>query len=57
VKDATGTFTMAFVFLVAFAWMSAGLALSMRAQRSVQGPAPPEPLPAQQRREGIGAGR
>jgi NNP family nitrate/nitrite transporter-like MFS transporter len=32
VKDATGTFTMAFVFLVAFAWMSAGLALSMRVQ-------------------------
>lgn len=31
VKDATGAFTMAFVFLVAFAWMSAGLALSMRA--------------------------
>lgn len=34
VKDATGTFTMAFVFLVAFAWMCAGLALSMRTQRA-----------------------
>ncbi len=36
VKDATGTFTMAFVFLVAFAWMCAGLALSMKPR----GPAP-----------------
>jgi NNP family nitrate/nitrite transporter-like MFS transporter len=38
VKDATGTFTMAFVFLVAFAWMCAGLALSMRVQRQAQEP-------------------
>jgi len=36
VKDATGTFTMAFVFLVAFAWMSAGLALSMRAGKAAE---------------------
>jgi NNP family nitrate/nitrite transporter-like MFS transporter len=28
VKDATGEFTLAFVFLVAFAWMCAGIALS-----------------------------
>lgn len=34
VKDFTGTFTMAFVFLVAFAWMSAGLALAMDLHRS-----------------------
>jgi NNP family nitrate/nitrite transporter-like MFS transporter len=39
VKDATGTFTMAFVFLVAFAWMCAGLALSMRV--AAQAPQPP----------------
>ncbi len=38
VKDATGTFTMAFVFLVAFAWMSAGLALSMRAGKPTPKP-------------------
>jgi len=43
VKDATGTFTMAFVFLVAFAWMSAGLALSMRAGRSAPDPVAVEP--------------
>lgn len=55
VKDATGTFTMAFVFLVAFAWMSAGLALSMRAQGSTQEPVPSEPLRPEQGREGIGA--
>jgi NNP family nitrate/nitrite transporter-like MFS transporter len=29
VKDATGEFTLAFVFLVAFAWMSAGMAISL----------------------------
>lgn len=29
VKDATGEFVLAFVFLVAFAWMCAGLALSL----------------------------
>jgi NNP family nitrate/nitrite transporter-like MFS transporter len=29
VKDATGDFVLAFVFLVAFAWMCAGLALSL----------------------------
>jgi NNP family nitrate/nitrite transporter-like MFS transporter len=56
VKDATGTFTMAFVFLVAFAWMSAGLALSLRVQGegvagSSSGDAAPEPA-----REGVGAG-
>jgi NNP family nitrate/nitrite transporter-like MFS transporter len=49
VKDATGTFTMAFVFLVAFAWMCAGLALSMRVA-SVQAP-----TPAEQGRERLGA--
>lgn len=46
VKDATGTFTMAFVFLVAFAWMCAGLALSMRAgDAAVSAGAPPGDLP------------
>jgi NNP family nitrate/nitrite transporter-like MFS transporter len=34
VKDATGEFVLAFVFLVAFAWFCAGLALGMSAQRS-----------------------
>ncbi len=43
VNDATGTFTMAFVFLVAFAWMSAGLALSMRAGKATPGLAAVEP--------------
>lgn len=38
VNDLTGTFTMAFVFLVAFAWMSAGLALAMNLNTG-----PPEP--------------
>ncbi len=42
VKDATGTFAMAFVFLVAFAWMCAGLALSMKPK----GPAPEAAQPA-----------
>jgi NNP family nitrate/nitrite transporter-like MFS transporter len=63
VKDATGTFTMAFVFLVAFAWMSAGLALSMRAgkaapERVAVGPAgtvPSESPPADPGRETVGA--
>jgi NNP family nitrate/nitrite transporter-like MFS transporter len=34
VKDATGEFVLAFVFLVAFTWFCAGLALGMSAQRS-----------------------
>ena len=34
VKDATGEFVLAFVFLVAFAWFCAGLALGMPNQRS-----------------------
>jgi NNP family nitrate/nitrite transporter-like MFS transporter len=51
VKDATGTFTMAFVFLVAFAWMCAGLALSMRVQPSSPPPSPPEPVGADSGRE------
>lgn len=34
VKDATGTYTMGFVFLVAFAWMCAGQALSLREYKS-----------------------
>lgn len=55
VKDATGTFTMAFVFLVAFAWMSAGLALSMRVQGSAQEPAPPQPPTGKAGRKGVGA--
>jgi len=38
VKDATGEFTIGFVLLVAFAWMCAGLALSLLEVRS-----PPEP--------------
>ena len=49
VKDATGTFTMAFVFLVAFAWLSAGLALAMSTGGAPEEPAEPdaeEPLPA-----------
>ena len=29
VKDTTGEFVLAFVFLVAFTWMCAGLALAM----------------------------
>jgi NNP family nitrate/nitrite transporter-like MFS transporter len=41
VKDATGTFTMAFVFLVAFAWMCAGLALSMQAGQAAEPIEPP----------------
>ncbi len=40
VKDATGEFTLAFVFLVAFAWMCAGLATSL-----VVPEADPEPVP------------
>lgn len=32
VKDATGDFVIAFVFLVAFAWFCAGLALGMPAK-------------------------
>ncbi|HEX6228453.1 MAG TPA: MFS transporter [Solirubrobacterales bacterium] len=47
VKDLTGTFTMAFVFLVAFAWMCAGLALSMRVQGAGEEPVQTEPLPAE----------
>jgi NNP family nitrate/nitrite transporter-like MFS transporter len=53
VKDATGTFTMAFVFLVAFAWMSAGLALSMRVSGQ-QAPSP-EPLQPGAGEKGVGA--
>jgi NNP family nitrate/nitrite transporter-like MFS transporter len=45
VKDATGTFTMAFVFLVGFAWMCAGLALAMRNQ-GVAEPAEPDAIAA-----------
>lgn len=41
VKDATGTFTMAFVFLVGFAWMCAGLAISMRAGAGPAAPSAP----------------
>ena len=44
VKDATGTFTMAFVFLVAFAWMCAGLALAMKAGEAAPEAGPPAPL-------------
>ena len=29
VKDATGDFVLAFVFLVAFAWMCAGIAVAL----------------------------
>lgn len=46
VKDATGEFTMAFVFLVAFAWMCAGLALSIRATPSSEEPAEPIGAPS-----------
>lgn len=55
VKDATGTFTMAFVFLVAFAWMCAGLALSMWERKPAPAPAPPQPLPPETGREVLGA--
>ena len=34
VKDATGDFVLAFVFLVAFAWMCAGLAISLLGRES-----------------------
>lgn len=40
VNDLTGTFTMAFVFLVAFAWMCAGLALAMNLQGAGGGETP-----------------
>lgn len=53
VKDVTGAFTMAFVFLVAFAWMCAGLALSMKMAPPQQ---PAEPRPASTGREPVGAG-
>ncbi len=43
VKDATGTFTMAFVFLVGFAWMSAGMAISMGTESEPAGPGPGGP--------------
>jgi len=38
VKDMTDTYVMAFVFLVAFAWMCAGLAMMLAAQRTPDGP-------------------
>lgn len=47
VKDATGAFTMAFVFLVAFAWLCAGLALAMKTTAPDQpGPADASPVAA-----------
>lgn len=45
VNDLTGTFTMAFVFLVAFAWMSAGLALAMDLHRPAPAAAPDSATP------------
>ena len=48
VKDATGTFTMAFVFLVAFAWANAGLALSMSALSRSDSTVEPEPAAPEQ---------
>lgn len=45
VKDFTGTFTMAFVFLVAFAWMSAGLALAMNLHQPAAEPEAADPAP------------
>jgi NNP family nitrate/nitrite transporter-like MFS transporter len=45
VKDATGTFTMAFVFLVAFAWLCAGLALSMKTTAAPDQPGPADASP------------
>lgn len=51
IKDATGTFTMAFVFLVAFAWMCAGVALAMRTE---SGPAEPGPPTVAAGREQVG---
>ena len=44
VKDATGEFTMGFVFLVAFAWMCAGQALAL--SRAQQPPPPAAPASA-----------
>ncbi|MGV1049417.1 MAG: MFS transporter [Solirubrobacterales bacterium] len=45
VKDSSGTYVMAFVFLVAFAWMCAGLALSLAGSARSGGPAGPTSLP------------
>jgi NNP family nitrate/nitrite transporter-like MFS transporter len=44
VKDATGEFTMGFVFLVAFAWMCAGQALALQ---RINRPPPAELAPAE----------
>ncbi len=44
IKDSTGTYVMAFVFLVAFAWMCAGLALMLAA--GARGASGVEPLGA-----------
>ena len=57
VKDATGTFTMAFVFLVAFAWMSAGLALAMNLHATQSATEPPSPVPSEPGGGGGGAGQ
>ena len=50
-------FWYAFVFLVAFAWMCAGLALSMRVQEAAASPAPAESPPPGPGRESVGARR
>jgi NNP family nitrate/nitrite transporter-like MFS transporter len=42
VKDATGEYVMGFVFLVAFAWLCAGQALSVREPRRAATQAPVE---------------
>jgi MFS transporter, NNP family, nitrate/nitrite transporter len=53
VKDASGTYVMAFVFLVAFAWMCAGLAMMLASavgpKRATHLPQP-DPIPVGTRR-------
>jgi hypothetical protein len=56
VKDATGTFSMAFVFLVALAWLCAGLALSMKTATTAPGePGAVDGSPAVGGRGAVGA--
>jgi NNP family nitrate/nitrite transporter-like MFS transporter len=55
VKDATGTFTMAFVFLVAFAWLCAGLALSMKTAEAPTQLGAADASPADRGRGAVGA--
>jgi hypothetical protein len=46
VRDATGDYVMAFVLLVAFAWLCAGQALAVREPQAARAEqAPPGPAP------------